>query len=153
MAAYQIGQTQADGRIYVRETHIDAFGDVAMCEYLAPPNEDYTAVMNARAIALGAEKKQSEISRNIASISEHGSLAVTVFRYSTKAENIGPLRDAYRRADRETCIMIADYLATLTDAQLRNVFGKTQAEVDILRAGKLTPAIDLANKIRNAGGE
>lgn len=153
MPGYVTGQTQADGRSYVRETHTDAFGDVVVCEYLASTNEDYTSIMNARAIAIDAEKKQSEISRNIASISEHGSLAVTVFRYSTKAENIGPLRDAYRHAGRETCIMIADYLATLTDAQLRNIFGKTQAQVDTLRANKLTPAIGLANSLRVAGGE
>lgn len=152
-SSYEMGQAQSDGRRYVRETHTDAFGDFVACEYLAADGTDYAAVMTARAIAIDEEKKQSEISRNIASISEHGSLAVTLFKYSTKAENISPLREAYRRAGRETCIMIADYLATLTDAQLRNIFGKTQAQVDTLRADKLTPAIDLANKIRNAGGE
>lgn len=152
-SSYETGQTQSDGRTYVRETHTDGFGDTVICEYLAPDSADHTAIMNARAIAIDAEKKQSEINRNIASISEHGSLAVTLFRYSTKAENVGPLRRAYRYAGRENCIMIADYLSTLTDAQLRNVFDKTQAQVDTLRANKLTPAIDLANKIRAAGGE
>ena len=152
-SSYTIGHLQADGRRYVKETHTDGFGDIVEIEYGPVAALDYNAVMLARAGALDAEKINGEINKNIANVMTSGSLASTVFKYSAKADNIGPLREAYRSATREACIMIADYLATLTDAQLRSIFGKTQAEVTVLRTEKLTPAIALANNIRAAGGE
>ena len=151
-SSYTIGHLQADGRRYVKEAHTDGFGDIVEIEYGPVAALDYNAVMLARAGAIDAGKKDQEIRHNIASIMMYGSLAGTVFKYSTKADNIGPLREAYRSATREACIMIADYLATLTDAQLRSIFGKTQAEVTVLRTERLTPAIALANNIRAAGG-
>ena len=152
-SSYTLGHLQSGDRRYVTETHTDDFGVTYVIEYLAGELTNYAAVMAARAVAIFAEKKAAEISRNISAITENGSLAQTVFMRSAKAENIGPLRDAFRNSGREATIMIADYLATLTDAQLRSIFGKTQAEVDTLRANRLTPAIALANSLRAAGGE
>ena len=152
-SSYVLGQVQHGGARYVQETHMDIYGKVIVCEYLAPDGADYGAILSARAIALEAAEKSNEIERNISAIMGEGSLAKTVFRYSTKAENVGPLRDAFRSSNRDVSIMVADYLATLTDAQLRAIFSRTQAEVDTLRANRLIPAIDLANSLRAAEGE
>lgn len=55
-SSYQLdGHTQADGRIYVRETHVDAAGVSHVREYLAPAGwtaTEYTARMSATAAAL-----------------------------------------------------------------------------------------------------
>lgn len=152
-STYALGQPQSNGSRYVKETHTDDFGDVVVCEYGPVGVVDYNQIMLGRGTAIASHKIAQEINRNVSAITENGSLAVIVFKYSTKAQNIGPLRDAYRSANRDACIMIADYLSTLTDAQLRSIFGKTQAEVVILRTDKLAPAVDLANKLRAAGGE
>ena len=152
-ASYALGHAQASGGRYVKETHTDDFGVVEIIEYGPIGVVDYNQIMLNRAATIAASKVAAEIDGNISEITNKGSLAVTVFSRSTKAQNIGPLREAYRAATRESCIMIADYLATLTDAQLRSIFSKTQAEVTVLRADKLTPAIALANSLRTAGGE
>lgn len=152
-STYVLDRPQSNGSRYVREAHTDDFGDVVVCEYGPIGVVDYNQIMLDRGAAIASHKIAQEINRNVSAITENGSLAVTVFKYSTKAQNIGPLRDAYRSANRDSFIMIADYLSTLTDAQLRNIFSKTQSEVNTLRANKLTPAIDLANVLRTVGGE
>lgn len=152
-ATYTLEHPQVDGRRRVRETHVDDFGLTTVFEYGPTGDLDYTGIMSDRAAAMAAERKSAEIAGNISSIIQSGSAADPVFVRSTKAENIGPLREAFRSADREASIMIADYLSTLTDANLRNILGKTQAEVAVLRDNKLTPAADVAAKIRAARGE
>ena len=152
-SSYALGHAQASGGRYVKETHTDDFGVVEVIEYGPIGVVDYNQVMLNRAISIAAAKVAAEIAGNISAIITNGSLAQVTLIRSTAAQNLGPLRDAYRAATREGCIMIADYLATLTDAQLRSIFSKTQAEVTVLRADKLTPAIALANSLRTAGGE
>lgn len=150
---FTLGHLQANGMRYVVETHTDDFAVTERVEYGPVGALDYSQIMLNRAAAIAAEKIASEVSQNISAIVHQGSLASIKLVRSTAAQNLGPLREAYRNADREAAIMVADYLATLTDAQLRNIFSKIQAEVTALRATKLTPAIDMANTIRAARGE
>ena len=49
-------------------------------------------------------------------------------------------------------VMSADYLATLTNAQLMAAFGLTLTQVQTLRTNKLTPAVSLAASIRSSTG-
>lgn len=60
------GHRQADGRIYVRETHTDSAGQVHTVEYLAPANwtdTEYTATMTARAAQIDAELAEGEFAQ------------------------------------------------------------------------------------------
>ena len=57
------GHTQADGRRYVRETHVDDAGVTHTVEYLAPAGwtaTEYTARMNERAAQLDAQLAEQE---------------------------------------------------------------------------------------------
>jgi len=64
-STYQLdGHAQADGRIYVRETHVDATGRVHSSEYLAPAGwtaTEYTARMNSTAAALDVALADEEL--------------------------------------------------------------------------------------------
>lgn len=52
---------QADGRVYVTETHTDSAGDVHTATYLATPGMDHAGIMAARAVQLSDQLAQSEI--------------------------------------------------------------------------------------------
>jgi hypothetical protein len=62
------------------------------------------------------------------------------------------LRSGYQSATRIEAIFAGDFLASLTDTQLRNLFGMTQGEVTTLRTNKLTPAANAAATIRATTG-
>jgi hypothetical protein len=67
-------------------------------------------------------------------------------------QGINALRAAYQDATRTEAIFTGDFLGSLTDAQLRNAFGITQAQVTTLRTNKLVPAENAANTIRATSG-
>ncbi|MFZ3046499.1 MAG: hypothetical protein WA151_11335 [Desulfatirhabdiaceae bacterium] len=55
-SSYVVDQTpQADGRRWVKETHIDSVGKSHYAEYLASEGTDYQAVLEARAANIGEE--------------------------------------------------------------------------------------------------
>lgn len=152
-ASYSIGPVQASGLRFVTETHRDDFGVVVAAEYLADATIDYAAVMNARAVSIAAAKVAQEIDRNIAAIRSQGRNAVLTLKYSVRADNISALREVWRDANREESVMIGDYFASLADAQLRSIFGKTQIQVETMRSNRLTPAANTAANIKTAAGE
>ena len=61
-------------------------------------------------------------------------------------------RDFYRVATQTQAVMIGDYLAARTDAQLQVAFGLTAAQVTALRSSKLTPAATAAATVRATTG-
>lgn len=135
------------------ETHTDDFGVVTSAEYLADATVDYAAAMNARAVSIAAAKVAQEIGSNIAAIRSQGRDAVLTLKYSIRADNMSSLREVWRDANREESIMIGDYFASLSDPQLRNIFGKPQTQVETLRTNRLTPAASTAANIKTAAGE
>lgn len=143
---------QADGRRWVEEIHTDHLGLRHVYRWLAAVGVDAAAVMASRVASILAGLEVNEIESNIAAVLADGSLAVTVTNYSTNAQNLAALRAAYQTATRGEAIMMGDFLGSLTDAQLRNVFSMTQAQVNSLRASKLTPATTAANTIRTSTG-
>lgn len=52
---------QADGRIYVTETHTDSAGGVHQIVYLASPGMNHASIANARASELSAQLQANEI--------------------------------------------------------------------------------------------
>lgn len=54
-STFAVGVPQADGRVYVRETHTDQDGVPIDVEYLADPGANFQAIMQARAANMSAE--------------------------------------------------------------------------------------------------
>ena len=54
-SSFAVGVPQADGRVYVRETHMDQDGTPIDVEYLADPAAPFEAIMQARAVNMGAD--------------------------------------------------------------------------------------------------
>lgn len=143
---------QADGRRYIREVHTDHLGREHVVIYLCPAGFDAEAAMAARVAGLETGMRDGEIASNIANVFALGSLATVVRDYSTVAQNAAAARAAYQTATSFQAMMMGDYLATLTDAQLRTAFGLTQGQVDTLRTNKLTPASEAATAMRAMTG-
>lgn len=143
---------QKDGRRWIREHHTDHVGVVRAVQYLAAAGFNTATAMAARVAVLDAEMTQNEIATNIAGILIDGRNAPVSLVYSTVAQNRAALRAAYQLASRVEAIMIADFLASLTDAQLASLFGMTAAQVTTLKTNKLTPAATAAATIRASTG-
>jgi len=75
-----------------------------------------------------------------------------IFNHSTIAQLSDRLRERFKIATRLECLQIARVLATLTDAQLKNLFNLTTAQTTTLRA-KLTDMLATIDKIRAAVGQ
>lgn len=120
---------------------------------LRPIAEDVNAYMAAHGAALLGSLKAAEIAHHLSRIVQDGSLyAIPALRYATVGDVRAALRELYRTATRTEAIMVADFLNTLTDAQLRALFNMTQTEVTALRLNKLQPTADSAAKIRAEQG-
>lgn len=143
---------QKDGRRYIREVHTDHTGYEHVVIYLCAANFNADAAMAARVALLEAELRAAEIARNITSAATNGQFATITLVHSTAAQNGAAVRAAYQGMTRTEAVFVGEYLATLTDAQLRTAFGMTQGQVDTLRTNKLTPAANLAASIRSNTG-
>jgi hypothetical protein len=148
-----LDRAQKDGRFWVTETHTDHVGVKYLVNYLASVGIDTSAVLTARATQIGNDLATAETAANIAQITALGSLASPTLIYSTAAALRTALRAAYQTATQVCAIMIGDYLASLTDAQLQAAFAMTAGQVVVLRAGRLTPAASAAATIRAAVGQ
>ena len=141
------------GRVDVRESHIDHLGIEHTRYYLADAGFDTASALTAYAVQLVENLKQGEIAQNIAQVQTNGSLAVITTDYSTNAKNLAALRLAYQSATDRQAIMICDFLSSLTDNQLQNIFNKTALQVTTMRTNRLTPASNMAASLRIAVGE
>lgn len=146
------GLAQKDGRRQITETHVDHLGFRHVFTWFAANGVDPTPVMTGRVAGLLNQLRDAEIDKNVAAIKFDGSLAVYTLDYSTVDENFAALRLAYQDASRVEAIMMGDFLSARTDAQLRNLFGYTQTQVNNLRTNKLTPAASAAATIRATTG-
>lgn len=144
--------TQRDGRRYVLEHHTDHLGVVWPRTWLAGAADNLAAALSAYAATLLDILRDREIGSNIADILTNGSIATITLQHSTAAQNRTALRGAYRTATRVEAVMIADYLNTLTNAQLATAFNTTTGEAATLRTNKLEPAATIASGTRAATG-
>jgi hypothetical protein len=146
------GLAQKDGRRLVTEKHVDHLGLTYTYTWLAPDGVDPTATVNGRVAGLLAQLTEAEINKNVANILFDGSLAVYTLDYSTVDQNFAALREAYKTATRVEAIMAGDFLQARTNAQLQNLFGMNNTQVNNLRNTKLIPAANAAASIRAATG-
>lgn len=144
---------QRDGRIAVDERHTDNIGAVWNNGYLAKATDDLNALLSSHATSIAAQLNAGEIAANVDQVTTYGSLAVIRLNYSTQAQGLAALRTAYQNATQLQAVMIGDFLSSLTDAQLQNIFSMTAGQVTTLRANKLTPAANTASAIRAAAGQ
>lgn len=143
---------QVDGRQQVHEAHTDLVGVVYAVDYLSGVGDSLSANLASHAAGLGLQLQADEISGNIAQVTAVGSLASPTFVYSTAAQNLAALRAAYQTSTQVQAIMIGDFLSSLTNTQLENIFSMTVQQVTTLRANFLTPAATNAAAIRAAAG-
>ena len=143
---------QKNGCRDIRERHLDHLGIEHLRYYLAPAGADVSAALTAYASRLPGDLRDNEIASNIDEIVTQGAVAEVSLRHSTAAQNFAALRAGYLAMKKTEVIFAGDFLASLTDAQLRAAFGLTAAQVTALRSNKLTPAAAAAATIRNSTG-
>jgi len=144
---------QHDGRISVDCVHTDNFGADWWIVKFVPGGTDLNAMLSADATALLQNLQQGEIRLNVEQIELVGSVAVLASNYSTLAQTATAARNQYQNASQQQAIMIADFMNTLTDTQLMNLFNMTQTQVTNFRNNKLIPASNTAAEIRAAQGQ
>ena len=144
---------QKDGSKTVHEIHTDLVGIKHDIVYTAKAADDLTAAMNAHAVDMGVNLELAEVQANIQGVTSLGSLFTPTFVYSTVAENVVALRLAYQTATQFQCVMMGDFLNTLSSAQLQAAFSLTAGQVTTLKTNKLTPAATLASSIRATVGQ
>lgn len=118
-----------------------------------PIGETVATFLAGQVALIAAALRAYEISQNIAEIVALGELATPRLLYSTAAQNFAVLREAYQTAARIEAVMMADFLSSLSNAQLQAAFGMTAGQVTTLRTNKLTPAAALADQIRASAGQ
>jgi hypothetical protein len=59
-STYSVGAAQACGRVDVTETHTDSEGGIHVSVYRIAPGADYTAIMQARAVAIAEQLAEAE---------------------------------------------------------------------------------------------
>ena len=74
------------------------------------------------------------------------------FNHSTRAQLAQRLRERFRAASRLEALQIARFFAALTDAQLKTIFGLTDAQTATLRS-RLTDMTTTVDRIRTAAGQ
>ena len=151
-ATYSVDQPQVDGRSVLTVTVTLSNGAQEIISLLVDANANYQALATSIGNDWLAGLAVMEIANNIAAVSSIGSLAAPVFVYTTAAQNAAALRQVYATMTQTQAVMSADYLATLTNAQLMAAFGLTLTQVQTLRTNKLTPAVSLAASIRSSTG-
>jgi hypothetical protein len=146
---------QKDGRVYVREQHLDSFGADHSVSYLSAAGltrAQANAACSARDAGITAQMTTDEITANIAAVSTLGANAVITFRESTVAQNAAAVRAVYKDMSQLQAVFTGEFLSTLTNGQLQTAFGLTAGQVTTLRTNTLTPAANVAASIRLTAG-
>ena len=144
--------TQADGRRYVLEIHSDAQGEVYRIRYKGRDTDDRQAIADARAVKLARKFADGEAVEAL--IGD----AVPALRFQTAQEFIARVREIYRTGTGEQVCKIARWFrrralaGDLTENQIRNAFGLTPAQWDVLKV-KLQQLDESLNVVETAVGE
>lgn len=140
---------QKDGRRYVRERHTDELGEVHEVSYLAESGGNALTVAQGRAALIDNQIKELEFQNCLAAIMRE---ATPRLRHLTLAE-VGPLiRAWYATTAGEECAKVSAYLLTLTDAQLRTIFGVTATQLTTLK-NRLTTRRNAWTTLQSQVGE
>lgn len=120
---------------------------------IRPDTETVNDYLLAHATRLLESLVEIELNSALSLIAKDGSLAIVPpLVYTTVGDVRIALRSFYLSATMLESVMLGDYLNSLADATLRNLFNFTQAQVNNLRTNKLSPAATIAANIRAASG-
>lgn len=144
---------QADGRISIVEKHVDQLGRDRLITYIDAANTDFAQRLADNAAIMSENLVLSEGWDNLRDIVLNGSLATLTFDHVTVTQMAVVVRNAYRDATGLRATMVGDFLSTLTNAQLQNVFSMTAGQVTTLRNNRLTPQAARAAAIRAEAGQ
>ena len=152
-SAFAVGVPQADGRVWVTETHTDHLGNEYPFSYLASPTANHQAVMDARISRIEQALAESEF---LEAIEVEG---WSPLKHQTGAQFAARFRARYKDASRVECAKLAKWIldridaGDFTDAAVRNAFGLTVTQWNTLKANKLTPQRTAYNAVLAAQGE
>lgn len=148
----QSNNPQADGRSTIRELHTDSLGVQYTFDYMWDNSISQTTHLFNNAQSIIPTLAQAEVLSNVAQVTTFGSLAHPVTIYSTSAQNVAVLPAIYAASNQTQAIMLGDYLNSLSDTVLENVFSWTAQQVATLRTNFLAPAAAQATAIRTTAG-
>lgn len=151
-AAHTAETPQADGRRWIVADLAASNGEKVQLRFLADPDADVAAQVNALAAGWLEQRAQAEVAANVEAVLRDGSAAVIGQAFATLAQTRAALRAALRDASRADALMALDYLNSLTGPQLQALLGISAGAVTTMRTGILAPAATAAAAIRRAAG-
>ena len=147
-----VDAAQLDGRRHVIEHHTDHVGVIHPVFYLAEAGADVTLPLAARATQIADGLRETEVADNLGRILSGEPLTAITTVHVDGATLRQRLRLLFQTATGEPACRLAVFLQSLTDAQLRAIFGITQAQVPTLRT-RLQARIDKLNALLAEAGE
>ena len=153
-----VGHAQKDGRKFVLEVHSDAQGEFARAEYLAEDGADHNAIATARTAVLLASLAEQEFERMLEADVYPDLDPLPPLRFQTMAELMARIREAFRNRNREPLVQLARWIVNritagdMTDTQVRNAFGLTAPQYNVLK-NRMTTLRDALNAVEGAAGE
>jgi len=135
---YDVQVRLADGRL--RRVH-----------FLQQPG-NVQSVCDSFETDLLANDALQEIAANLQAVSRLGAIAVITFNFSTVNQNVAMLRVVYPFMREEKACLVSEFLLTLTDVQIKNVFNMTQNQCNAFRI-RLQSKADLLSAVKNQVGE
>jgi hypothetical protein len=155
---------QVDGRIYVRETHVDDAGETHHVDYLAPSGwtaTDYAETMTARAVQIDAERIVSKAEQEVsAAVAWADAVAVDPGQVKeAPAAPIEEIRKKYSQASGIEAAQLATYLSEMIDAgkidlkEAAAAWGLDPEQFEKMRAEKFAPLRDAYLMVKSARGE
>lgn len=134
-SSFAPGVPQADGRRYVRETHIDRVGREHVIEYGPVPDIDMDAALDAHAAGLDASLRETQLLQiETALLAGQNPYpeGKADFDYVTRAESLGWLLARHFNDPAETLIHFAPLVELAEDAEFL-ALGVPQAMIDVVR--------------------
>lgn len=133
-SSYAADPPQVDGRFYVVETFVDVAGVAHTQTWLASPSDDVSAALVIHADVLSQALNEQEVAANLAAIMAAGAAATPTNAYSSVADNVAAVFEAYPSMSVGAALMVADYLVAQTDEVLEGDYGMSADQVSVLRA-------------------
>lgn len=152
-STFAASAAQADGRVWINETHVDSVVGALLFAYLAANTNNAAAVMNGRVTAINVSLADAEFARQIVAYVP----GLTV-QQQTAAQFATRLREYYRSSSQIECARVATWILNhidagdVTDAQVRTAFGLTVNQYTTLKT-KMTDLRTAYNAALAAQGE
>lgn len=127
-------RAQRDGRRHIQERHVDHLDVAYFVTYLAEAGANASAALTPRATQILDRLSDGELDFYEAAIATDTLVGTVTLSYSTLADLRARLRSRFRNSTGIEAANIAEFLLTLTDNQLQNLFNlANQTQVNQLK--------------------